>query len=94
MKSSLIINSIELFVQAIEIQNCELTDVGGEAILDCLKFNKTLVVFDASHNYKISHKIHKKIQMTLSTEPDNYDALPKITNSELRWSYDPIRVFP
>lgn len=73
-----------MFVQAIEVQNCEMTDVGGEAVLDCLKFNKTLVVFDASHNYKVSNKIHKKIQMILSTEPDNYDSMPKITNSELR----------
>lgn len=72
------------FYQAIEVQNCELTDVGGEAILDCLKFNKTLVVFDASRNYKISNKIHKNIQMILSTEPDNYDSMAKNTNSELR----------
>lgn len=58
--------------------------MGGEAVLDCLKFNKTLVVFDVSHNYKISNKIHKKIQMTLSVEPDNYETMPKVTNSDLR----------
>lgn len=86
-----LINSINRWVigivcsKAIEVQMCDITDVGGEAILDCLKFNKTLVVFDASHNYKISNKIHKKIQMILSTEPDNYDSMPKISNFELRY---------
>lgn len=69
---------------AIEVQNCEITDVGGQAILDCLNFNKTLVVFDASNNYKISNKIYKQMQMRLCTEPDDYESAPKTTNSKLR----------
>lgn len=73
-----------LLTKAIEVQNCDISDVGGEAILDCLKFNKTLLVFDASHNDKISHKLHKRIQMILNTEPENYETMPKVTNADLR----------
>ncbi|KAJ6638323.1 Protein Cep78 like [Pseudolycoriella hygida] len=71
--------------EAVEVQNCDVTDVGGEAILNCLEFNTTLVVFDASHNYKISYKIMKKIQMILNAESsDYYESTTKVTNSQLR----------
>ncbi|KAJ6634423.1 Protein Cep78 like, partial [Pseudolycoriella hygida] len=53
---------------AIEFKNCGLTDVGGMSVIDCLKCNKGLAIFNVSCNPNISTKVFNEVQKILGAE--------------------------
>ncbi|ESN90496.1 hypothetical protein HELRODRAFT_189875 [Helobdella robusta] len=58
----------DLWVRAIDLQCCNITDVGAQYILDMLKFNTSLVVIDIRNNSQINKKILESIldQLTIN----------------------------
>lgn len=63
----------DVWIKAIDMQNCGLTDVGGRAIIECLEMNKTLIMFDIKHNDKISEHLLNHVRRQLGVEPDILD---------------------
>ncbi|XP_037046842.1 protein Cep78 homolog [Bradysia coprophila] len=76
------------WMKAIEFQNCGLTDNGGSSIIDCLKCNKTLTVFDVGSNPKMSRRIFNEIQKMLGADPDTFEIDRKESTMKLREAID------
>lgn len=67
-----------------EFRNCGLTDAAGMSIIDCLKFNKTLAVFDVHCNPAMSKSVFNEIQKMLGAEPDMFEVDRKESTIKLR----------
>lgn len=58
------------WIKSLEMQNCGLTDVGGKAIVECLDYNKTLMVFDVRNNASITSGTMNLIRKQFGMEPE------------------------
>lgn len=79
-----VICSLIFHNEAIEFQNCGLTDAGGLSTIDCLKCNKSLTIFDVSYNPKMSKRIFNEIQKMLGADPDTLEPDRKESTMNLR----------
>ena len=50
------------------MKNCGVTDVGAQHIVDCLKINKSLTLFDVRKNSYISSHLNKYINAHLGSD--------------------------
>lgn len=57
------------WIKSLEMQHCGLTDQGGRAIVECLDFNKTLMVFDVRNNVGVSNGTMNSIRKQFGMEP-------------------------
>lgn len=64
------------------MQNCGLTDLGGHSIIDCLKCNKTLNLFDIRNNEKLTENTLNHIRQQLGMEPEEFE-VNNVTNSKI-----------
>lgn len=62
------------WIKSLEMQHCGLTDDGGRAIVECLDFNKTLMVFDVRNNAAISNSTMNQIRKQFGMEPEPEEA--------------------
>lgn len=81
----------DLWIKAIDMQNCGITDIGAQAIVACLETNKTILLFDIKENNDISEHFHKHIDMVLrgDSEDEIESGLRKTTS--LKYRYDELK---
>ncbi|XP_063703842.1 protein Cep78 homolog [Culicoides brevitarsis] len=60
----------DVWIKSIEMQNCGLTDDGAKMILDCLDYNKTLLMVDIDGNNIISTELVHMIKVQLGMDVD------------------------
>lgn len=58
------------WIKSLEMQHCGLTDAGGRAIVECLDYNKTLMVFDVRNNPTIANGTMNLIRKQFGMEPE------------------------
>lgn len=62
------------WIKSLEMQHCGLTDAGGRAIVECLDYNKTLMVFDVRNNAAITNATMNLIRKQFGMEPEVQEA--------------------
>lgn len=62
------------WIKSLEMQHCGLTDLGGKAIVECLDYNKTLMVFDVRNNVAITKGTMNLIRKQFGMEPEVQEA--------------------
>lgn len=58
------------WIKSLEMQHCGLTEAGGREIVECLEYNKTLLVFDVRNNVTISKGTMNMIRKQFGMEPE------------------------
>lgn len=53
----------DVWIKEIEIQNCGLTDVGANHVMNCLQINKTILNFNISNNHDIPEHLMRHIML-------------------------------
>lgn len=70
--------SEDVWVKNIEMQNCGLTEVGANRIIQCLDYNKTILSFNISGNSDVPDHLCRHINMNLggsdNESSDSYDS--------------------
>lgn len=64
------------------MQDCGLTDQGGQSIIECLQYNKTLVLFDIRNNNKLTENTLNHIRRQLGMEPEEFE-VGTVTNGKV-----------
>lgn len=82
----------DVWIKEIEVQNCGLTDVGANHVMNCLQINKTILNFNVSNNHDIPDHLLRHIMIHLgsssvevesSDSSDTKSIQQKVTKSQL-----------
>ncbi|CAB3228823.1 unnamed protein product [Arctia plantaginis] len=72
----------DLWIKALDVQNCSLTEKAGTAALNMLKSNTTLVILDLRHNVEVTCETLSKIRTVLRNhERGTMDQLSWLSSS-------------
>lgn len=89
------------WIKSLEMQSCGLSDLGGREIVECLDYNKTLMVFDVRNNAGISMATMNQIRKQFGMEPEVQEARSnsskmsaKVKAVQSMWAKIPFSSFP
>lgn len=63
----------DVWIKEIEVQNCGLTHVSANIIMDCLKINKTILNFNVNNNSEIPDQLQRHIMFHFSSSSSSGD---------------------
>ncbi|CAG9797271.1 unnamed protein product [Chironomus riparius] len=82
--------SEDVWIKDIEVQNCGLTNVAANEIINCLTYNKTILNFNVANNLDLPEHMHRQILERLGScdvdSGDSNDTKPiqiKVTKNQL-----------
>ena len=64
----------DLWVKALDMQQCGISDEGANALLDTLEFNNCIVVLDIRQNPMTKHELIKKVIETLTVNSAGFES--------------------